>query len=77
LGEFYKTTKQKKIIKLLKSLGFRFEESAKHIKAYCPKTGRWTTVPRHTELKSGTSESIANFLIELGYDKKIIAKALS
>ncbi len=77
MGEFYKTTKRTKILKLLKKLNFRLEECAKHTKATDAKTGQWTTVPRHDEIKSGTTESIMDFLEEIGYPKAEIRKYLN
>lgn len=77
MGEYRTDSKQAKIIRLLSGFGFRLKESNKHIKAYCPKTGDWTLVPRHKTLSPGVTESICDFLIERGYDEGKIKKAIS
>jgi len=76
MGEFYTSAKRTKILSLLRGFGFTFKQSGKHIKAFCPKTGDWTLIPRSNELKNGTVESICDFLVERGYDTVKIKKAL-
>lgn len=74
MGEYYRPCTYAKMTSLLKKLGFEIKNCGKHDKAYCSKTGKWTTLPRHKTLSNGVVESICDFLVELDYDKKIIDK---
>lgn len=73
MGEFFRAAKQAKLLRLARKAGFDIDQGAKHIKVTSP-DGQWTVIPRSKILKSGTSESICNFLLEHGVDKELIKK---
>jgi len=65
------------LIKALEKLDLKIiDKGGRHIKALCPNTKKKTHIPRHNDIKSGVIKSICDFLIEQGYAKEEIKKAL-
>lgn len=76
MPSFFFPCKRKKIIKALQKLGLELKEGNKHTKAMCIHNGRFTTIPRHKNIKREIVHSICNFLLEKDFNEKEMIEML-
>lgn len=76
MSEFYFSCKRKKLIRVLKKLGFFIECGAKHDLAKCINNGGKTTIPRQKEIKREIIESITSFLLDKNFKKEKLLNLL-
>ena len=72
---FYKPTNQKRLRKFLQRKGFEITEGGSHCVAKHP-LGTTISFPRHNDISNGVTKKVCDKLVELGFDKEEIEKAL-
>ncbi len=73
---FYKSSNSKKLKKFLKSNGFSFDEGGEHTLA-TNENGVILVIPRHKTISSGVTQKICKKLVEIGFDKDEVERALN
>lgn len=76
MGLFYRNSSYAKIIKFLRKNGFVIDQGSRHCKAAHPEKEGIIIFPRHTKIANGTTQSICNQLVDMGFDKEDIRRSI-
>ena len=77
MGEFYKPSSYRAFKRFLKKKGFVIRESGGHMIATLPgNEAMELAIPRHKTLSNGLTESQCKKLVELGFEKAEIKRAI-
>jgi protoporphyrinogen oxidase len=75
MGEYYVGIKYNQVLGLIKALGLETKHNnSKHTKIVASSGNTYPIPKKHPYLSNGVAESFCQFLLNEGYDKKVIDK---